>query len=111
VTGGDGAACGIAVGFALTADLNLSVVLRLVSLWMCSKRAAGNVKSPNRVTVCQETLERWYNWQAHAQLRQADCTPGHTERSATIFAVTFEPGCDRLWTKHSFRRDKREKCM
>jgi hypothetical protein len=62
VKGGDVAACGVAVGFASSAGLNLSVALRLVSLWMCSKRAAGNVKSPNGVTVCQETLERWYDW-------------------------------------------------
>jgi hypothetical protein len=52
----------------------LLVALRLVSLWMCSKRAAGNVKSPNGVTVHHETLERWYDWQAHAQLRQSFCT-------------------------------------
>jgi hypothetical protein len=71
VTGGDVAACGIAVWFASSADLNVSVALRLVLLWMCNKRVAGSVKSPNGVTVCQETLEHWYDWQAHAQLWQS----------------------------------------
>jgi hypothetical protein len=98
VTGGDVAACGVAVEFASSADLNLSVALQLVSLWMCSKQAAGNVKSPNGVTVCWEILERWDDWQAHAQLWQSNCTSGHTKRSATIFAVAFEPGGDRSWT-------------
>jgi hypothetical protein len=96
--GSDVAACGIVVGFASSADLTLSVVLRLVLLWMCRKRVAGTVNSPNEVTVCRETLERWYGWQAHAQLQQSDCTPGHTKRSATIFAVAFEPGGNRSRT-------------
>jgi hypothetical protein len=56
------------------------------------------VKSPNGITVCQETLERWYDWQVHAQLRQSFCTPGHTKRSATIIAVAFGPGGNRSWT-------------
>jgi hypothetical protein len=94
VTDSDVAACGIVVGFALSADSNLLVALRLLS-WMCSKRVASSVKSPNGVTVCWETLERWYDWQAHAQLQQSDCTPGHTKHSATIFTVAFEPGGDR----------------
>jgi hypothetical protein len=85
----------VAVGFASTADLNLSVALRLVSLWMCSKRAAGSMKSPSGITVCRESWERWYDWQAHAQLQQSFCTPGHTKLSATIFAVATEPGGDR----------------
>jgi hypothetical protein len=34
----------------------------------CRKRAAGGVKSPNGVTVWQETLD----WQACAQVQQID---------------------------------------
>jgi hypothetical protein len=40
-------------------------------------------------TVCRDTLEQWYDWQAHAQLRQSFSTPGRTKRSTTIFAVAF----------------------
>jgi hypothetical protein len=87
----------VAVQFASTADFNLSVALQLVS-WMCCKQVASSVKSPSGVTVCWKTLEHWNDWQAHAQLWQSFCTRGHTKRSATIFAVAFEPGGDRSRT-------------
>jgi hypothetical protein len=73
-------------------------VLTSKVLWTCRNRAAGGVKSPRAVTVWRETLERWQYWQALAQLRQSFCTPGHTKRCATNFAVALVPGCDRSWT-------------
>jgi hypothetical protein len=65
---------------------------------MCSKRAAGSVKSPTGVTVWRETSELWQAWLSRAQVRQSFCTPGHTKRCATSLAVASVPGCDRSWT-------------
>jgi hypothetical protein len=67
-------------------------------MWTCRKRAAGGVKSPNRVTVWRETLERFQDWQGRAQVRQSFCTPGHTKRCETSFAAALVPECDKLWT-------------
>jgi hypothetical protein len=60
------------------------------------KWAASGVKSPNGVTVWRETLERWQDWQPLAKVRQS-CTPGHTKRCATSFAVAVVLGFDRSW--------------
>jgi hypothetical protein len=59
--------------------------------------AAGGVKLPNGVTAWHETLERWEDWQAHAQVQQSFCTPGQTKHCATSFAIALVLGCDRSW--------------
>jgi hypothetical protein len=67
-------------------------------MWTCRKWAAGGVKSPTGETVWWETLNRWQDWQARAQVWQSFCTSGHTKRCATSFAVALVSGCDRSWT-------------
>jgi hypothetical protein len=52
------------------------------------------VKSANGVTIWRETLERWQDWQARAQVWQSFCTPGQTKHCETSFAIVLVPGCD-----------------
>jgi hypothetical protein len=44
-----------------------------------------------------ETLEHWQDWKARAQVQQSFCTPDHTKRCATTFAIALAPGCNRSW--------------
>jgi hypothetical protein len=39
-------------------------------------------------------LQRWQDWQTHAQVRQSLCTPGQTKRRETSFVIVLVPGCD-----------------
>jgi hypothetical protein len=68
------------------------------SMWTWRIRSADGVKLPNGVTVWRETFKRWQDWLACAQVWQCFCTPDHTERCATSFAVALVPGYDRSWT-------------
>jgi len=54
--------------------------------WLCRKRIASGLKSPDGVTVCQETLDCWQGWLAGALERQS-CAPGHMKRWARSLGV------------------------
>jgi hypothetical protein len=72
-----------------------------MSMCRCWNRDVGASKSPSGVEACLDTFDRWQDWHVRAQARQSFCTPGHTYRCETSFAVALVPRWPRPWREHS----------
>ena len=56
--------------------------------WLCRKRIASGLKSPNGVMVCRKTLDCWQGWLSGALERQS-WVPGRTKHLARSSGVRW----------------------